>query len=116
MNRIILAALIAATASPAFAHAHLLRETPVANATAAAPSALTLTFSERLEPKFSGVAVTGPDNKPVGVGTPSLGGSDGTILTVPLAGALAAGAYTVAWHALSTDGHKTAGTYQFTVK
>jgi hypothetical protein len=35
---------------------------------------------------------------------------------VPLTGALARGLYTVAWHALANDGHKTHGTYSFTVK
>jgi len=35
---------------------------------------------------------------------------------VPVTGTLADGSYTVDWHALSGDGHKTHGSYTFTVK
>jgi methionine-rich copper-binding protein CopC len=35
---------------------------------------------------------------------------------VPLSETLAPGAYTVEWHALSADGHKTNGAFTFTVK
>jgi methionine-rich copper-binding protein CopC len=37
-------------------------------------------------------------------------------LSVPVIGTLQPGIYTVEWHALSTDGHKTTGSYSFTVK
>jgi methionine-rich copper-binding protein CopC len=42
--------------------------------------------------------------------------SDGKELTVPLTAPLTAGTYAVAWHALAADGHKSTGTYDFTVK
>jgi methionine-rich copper-binding protein CopC len=38
------------------------------------------------------------------------------MLVVPLAQTLTAGTYTVAWHTLSTDGHKTQGSYRFIVE
>jgi len=41
--------------------------------------------------------------------------NDGTTLMVPVTDKLAPGKYTVEWHALSTDGHKTNGTYGFTI-
>ena len=41
---------------------------------------------------------------------------DNKVLLVPLSAPLTAGTYTVAWHALSSDGHKTTGTYSFIVK
>jgi len=41
---------------------------------------------------------------------------EGKTLMVPLAETLSPGAYAVEWHILSTDGHKTNGTYAFTVK
>ncbi|HTJ57481.1 MAG TPA: copper homeostasis periplasmic binding protein CopC [Devosiaceae bacterium] len=117
MNRFIPAVLFAAIASPAFAHAHLLNEVPAAKAVVTpAPTSLTLSFSEAVELHFTGVAVTGPDKTPVALGDAALDPKDAKILEVPLKGALPAGAYTVAWHALSTDGHKTNGTYTFTVK
>ena len=103
-------------ATPAFAHAHLLRATPADGSTVAtAPSALVLDFSEGVQLSFTGVTVTGPDKAAVSTGAASVS-SDGKEMTVPLAATLAAGTYTVAWHALATDGHKTHGTYSFTVR
>jgi len=102
-------------ASPAFAHAHLKAATPAAGGSvASAPSELDLDFSEDLNLKFSGVTVKGPDGA-VETGAASLA-KDNTRLVVPLKAPLAAGAYTVDWHALSADGHKTKGSYSFTVK
>ena len=117
MNRLLVAALVAAIATPAFAHAHLLSEVPADKAVVTvAPTLLTLKFSEGVSLRFTGVTVTGPSNAAVKVGTESLDPKDDTQLTVPLDGSLGAGVYTVVWHALSTDGHKTTGTYTFTVK
>ena len=111
-----LALTLIATA-PAFAHAHLLAEMPADKAVlTTAPTILTLKFSEGVALKFSGVKVTGPNHAVVAQGTESLDPKDDALLTVPLMGPLAPGLYTVAWHALSTDGHKTTGTYSFTVK
>ncbi len=65
---------------------------------------------------FTGVELKGPGEKSVATGKPALGAGDDTKLVVPLSRTLTAGTYTVAWHALSTDGHKTQGSYSFTVK
>ena len=100
----------------AFAHAHLKSAVPAVGSTVTtAPTELDLTFTEGVNLKFTGVTVTGPDKAAVATGEATLMGGD-TTLTVPISGTLAAGAYTVAWHALSTDGHKTNGTYTFAVK
>ena len=37
-------------------------------------------------------------------------------VTLPLAETLPPGEYTVAWHVVSVDGHKTKGQYTFSVK
>lgn len=109
--------LALAGTSSAFAHAHLLSQTPADKAiVTAAPTELTLKFSEGVALKFTGVQVTGPDKAAVALGAESLDPKDNTLLLVPLTGKLAAGVYTVAWHVLSTDGHKTNGSYTFTVK
>jgi copper resistance protein C len=106
-----------ALASSALAHAHLQTAVPAANATVqAAPAGLTLNFSEGLELKLSGVKVTGPGGGAVSTGTPALSPTDDKVMTVPLAGPLAPGAYTVEWHAVAKDTHATHGTYTFTVK
>jgi copper resistance protein C len=112
---LILAVGLAMIAPAAFAHAHLTAEMPADKAVVAAPGDLMLTFSEDVNLTFTGVTVTGPDKAVVAQGKPSVN-ADMTVLTVPLTGTLAAGTYTVAWHALSNDGHKTHGTYTFTVK
>ena len=100
----------------AFAHAHLKSATPAVGSTVTtAPSELDLTFTEGVNLKFTGVKVTGPNKAAVQTGDATLMDGDVTLM-VPISGALGRGLYTVAWHALSTDGHKTNGTYTFTVK
>jgi hypothetical protein len=113
---LITTAFLLLAASPALAHAHLVTAVP-ANAAivAVAPTALTLSFSEGVALSFTGITLTGLGGA-VALGAAHLEGSDGTVLVVPLATALPPGPYTVAWHALSTDGHKTSGSYGFTVK
>ncbi len=100
----------------AFAHAHLKSAVPAAGSTVStAPTELDLGFSEGVNLKFTGIKVTGPGKAAVPLGEAMLMGGD-TTLMVPVSGTLGAGVYTVAWHALSTDGHKTNGTYTFTVQ
>jgi copper resistance protein C len=103
-------------AGQTFAHALLKSATPSANGTvSAAPTELDLKFSEDLNLKFSGVKVTGPKQEAVQTGEGMLMDNN-TTLMVPVSGTLAPGIYTVEWHALSGDGHKTHGSYKFTIK
>lgn len=105
------------TTSTAFAHAHLKTQSPAADTQAAtAPQVLTLTFSEGIEVKFSGVTLTGPQQANVPVGAVKLNEKDNTQLIAPLDQALSSGDYTVDWHVVSVDGHKTKGQYRFSVK
>jgi methionine-rich copper-binding protein CopC len=100
----------------ALAHAHLKTADPAEGARVAnAPAALSLTFSEALEAKLSGVTLKGPDSKTVKTGTLTLDPNDKRAMRVPLDGALRPGKYTVQWRALSKDGHSTHGSYDFTV-
>ena len=112
---LITTALFALFATPAFAHAHLAKADPADGTTlAAGPSSLTLGFTEGLSLAFSGIVLTGPSGAvPL---QPATLAPDGTELVVPLVTPLPSGAYSVDWHALSTDGHKTTGHYAFTVK
>ncbi|AGB74255.1 MULTISPECIES: copper homeostasis periplasmic binding protein CopC [Rhizobium] len=108
-------AISIALAGQAMAHAHLKSAVPAADGTVkSAPSELDLTFSESLNVKFSGVKITGPDKATAKTGEAMLMNS-GTTLMVPVADKLAPGKYTVEWHVLSTDGHKTNGSYSFTI-
>jgi copper resistance protein C len=99
----------------AFAHAHLRAETPAANASVRAPTALTLTFSAGLEPGLSGVVLENSHGASVKTGDVSLDSANDKTLVVSVPAKLMPGDYTVEWHALSRDGHSTRGTYQFKV-
>lgn len=103
--------------SPVWAHAHLQQQTPAADAQVSpAPQALTLKFSEGIEANFSGVTLKGPDQQTMTTGKATRSDSDKTQLMVPVTQTLAAGQYTVEWHVVSVDGHKTKGQYHFSVK
>lgn len=82
----------------------------------ASPQTLTLSFSEGIEPAFSGVTVTGPQQHAVATGKLTRSADNPAEVTLPLAEALPPGEYTVAWHVVSVDGHKTKGQYTFSVK
>ncbi|MRX11795.1 copper homeostasis periplasmic binding protein CopC [Pseudoduganella sp. FT25W] len=115
--RVISLAVLAniAVAGHAWAHAHLKAAVPAAQAAVASPSGLDLTFSESVNPSFSGVRLTGPDQQEVRLEAVSLA-DGGKTLRAPVAVKLAPGVYSVDWHVLSVDGHKTSGAYRFTVK
>ena len=109
-------------ASPALAHPKLLATTPAADASVAPPSRITLSFSERLMPRLSGVEIvmTGmpgmPDHRMAVTGFQTSTTDDGKTLTADLARPLGAGSYRVSWHVVSTDTHRVEGSFAFTVK
>ncbi len=99
-------------ASGAQAHAHLLKANPAENAAIAAPKVIHLEFSEKLEPKFSGVTLMKADGAPVAV----ISKADGAAIDGALDAPLASGGYMVMWRVVSADGHKMTGQYDFTVR
>ena len=107
-----LALCLCLAASPAFAHAFLQHADPGAGAVLkTAPKQLTLMFSEKLEPVFSGVSVTDGQGHDVEAGAAIISGASMTVMVKPLA----AGGYRVSWHAVSVDSHRTEGNYGFKV-
>ena len=102
-------------ASSAFAHALLEKATPAVGSTVASASELRLEFSEGVEPKFSGATLTGAGGA-APLGKPVVDPSDNKILILKIEKPLAAGVYTVNWHAVSVDTHHTQSNFQFTVK
>jgi methionine-rich copper-binding protein CopC len=105
------------TPSLALAHAHLQQQQPAADSVATAQTnTLTLTFSEGVEPAFSGVTLTGPQQQKVATGSASLASGNDRQLIVPIKAELSPGNYRVDWHVVSVDSHKTQGSYQFSVK
>ncbi len=109
------AVVTVAVSGQAAAHARLLMGTPKNGSTVAAPKVMTLRYSEELVPAASNVKVTGPTSAPVATGPMALDATK-KIVTVPFTGPLAAGAYKVAWHMKTEDGHETDGAFAFKVK
>ncbi len=101
--------------APAWAHAHLKAADPAVGGTVSAtPAAVTITFTEGVEPRFSGIEVTAAQGSRVDKDNPHLVAGDNQHLAVDLQ-PLQPGTYTVRWHATAVDTHKTNGTFQFTV-
>ncbi|MDB5603346.1 MAG: yobA [Bradyrhizobium sp.] len=118
MSKIFALAVLMCVASSgaASAHAHLVSSEPVGDAVVhIAPRQLKLTFSEALEPKLSGVTVSASGKGETPTDAVTLADSDAKTLIVTLPAPLAAGTYTVGWHALSKDGHATQSSYSFAV-
>jgi methionine-rich copper-binding protein CopC len=101
--------------SGAYAHPKLVSATPAPNATVAKPGRVELHFSEKLMPKFTGadLMMTG---EAVKVASAAAVGADGRTLVITPKSPLRAGRYGVAWHAVSVDTHRVAGSYAFAVK
>ena len=101
----------------ALAHAHLKTPVPADKAVIdSSPQNLTLTFTEDVEPAFSGVEVLNAQNQPMAVEKAKLNDKKHDQLIVPISKPLPSGHYQVNWHVLSVDGHKTKGSYAFSVK
>lgn len=101
-------------ASPATAHDALLGSDPADGAVLATPpDAVVLTFTGDLIAVGSAVTVTGPDGAVWADGAPVVSGAT---LTQPLLAGMPSGGYTVAWRAVSGDGHPIEGTVGFTVE
>ncbi|MEM5382057.1 copper homeostasis periplasmic binding protein CopC [Paraburkholderia phymatum] len=102
-------------ASNAFAHATPTSRQPAPNAAIAAPSAVTIHFSEPLEPAFSKIALVDAHGKPAASAASEVDAADTQTMRLALQ-PLAPGRYTVQWTAVAEDGHRTKGTYAFSVK
>jgi methionine-rich copper-binding protein CopC len=119
MTRLSLLAAVAASLATApiaaFAHAHLHEADPAAGSTVrSAPSEITLTFSEDVEPRFSTIEVHDVSGTRVDKADPHIASGNARRLMVTVGG-LKPGTYKVVWHATSVDTHRTEGSYRFTV-
>lgn len=110
-------------AAGAQAHPKLLSSTPGAATTAVAPKAITLKFSEKIVPSFTGLDLimtampgmaSGQTMKIAGF-KPAFG-RDGKTLTARMAKPLTVGDYRVTWHAVAADTHRITGSFDFAVK
>jgi methionine-rich copper-binding protein CopC len=103
--------------SLAHAHAQLKAAGPAPGSVVnASPKMLRIQFNEAIELGFSGVEVTNAKGEKMPTGAATNAANDKSQLIVPLTGELAPGKYTVAWHAVGDDTHRTEGRYNFEVK
>jgi copper resistance protein C len=117
MKRILLvaAALLAVLlpGTPAWAHTALVSADPTRNATLSkAPTAVTLTFSQELNPDFTTIVLSDTAARRIPASPPAVNDAKGTIT---IGQPLANGVYTVAYRVVSTDGHTVQDSYTFTV-
>ena len=103
-------------ASPALAHAELVRSIPEANAILDhSPAQIELFLSEPIEAAFSQIKVFDTNGHEVDAGKPVVGSGDPEWISRSLV-PLPDGIYTVSWVALSEiDGHLSAGSFPFAV-
>jgi copper resistance protein C len=102
-------------AAIADAHAFLDHADPRVGSTVhAAPPALTLWFTQDLEPAFSSVEVRNASGARVDSGKASFDAEGRNVMRIALK-PLSPGTYTVSWRVLSVDTHTTQGTFSFHV-
>jgi methionine-rich copper-binding protein CopC len=108
----ITALLAGVLATAAEAHAFLDHAEPrVGSTVSTAPRALSLSFTQKLEPAFSSVEVSDANGTRVDLGKPSISSSVMRVGLKPLS----PGTYRVRWHVLSVDTHTTEGSFTFQV-
>ena len=106
----------AANAAPRF-HLFLNRAEPKVNDTiSTSPKAIKLWFSESVTPKAIAIRVTGPNNRAVKTGEPTVDAAEYSPAVFSVPETLTAGVYTVAWRAMGDDGHATSGKFSFTLR
>lgn len=104
--------LLIVSAPVAHAHASLSHASPSGgSALSAAPQEVTLTFTDTLEAAFSNLRVTDANGIEVSQGKAQVNGNVMRASVKPLS----AGIYKVNWRAVSTDTHKTEGSFAFSL-
>lgn len=100
-------------AGVAHAHTVLVSSDPAADATlTVAPTRVSATFNEDLQPTFAAMTVVGPDGNLWSSGEPDIRGQVAGI-AVPALGP--SGRYTVNYRVTSADGHVVSGSWSFTM-
>jgi len=111
----LVAAAVGMAPIAALAHAFLSQAVPPVDGTvASSPKEIRLTFSEGVEPRFSGIELATSDGRAIATApaTPEPGDTKQLVLVLP---PLAPGRYKVSWHVVSVDTHRTEGAYSFAV-
>src|SRR5205085_5445980 len=106
-----------AFASAADAHAVLKAAGPAPGSVVnTSPKAIRIQFNEPVEVAFTGIELKDSTGKAQPVGATAVDAKDKAQIILPVTGDLAPGKYTVSWHAVGDDTHKTQGSFNFEVK
>jgi len=109
-------AVVGGFPAPGRGHAALVASTPARGATLPeAPSRVTLTFSERLEPAYARLSVEDAKGGRVDLADAAVSRDDPRRLEVSVR-PLGPGTYTVRFRVLSVDGHVVESSFPFTVR
>jgi methionine-rich copper-binding protein CopC len=119
MKKIMIEGLVAilflALQTHAWAHAFLDHAEPKVGGTVTnSPAEIKIWFTQNLEPAFSTLEVQDSLGKEVDNKDAQLDKKDRSLFLVSLP-PLPTGTYTIIWHAVSVDTHKTQGRFEFTV-
>ncbi|GEM_PF-1690542 len=100
----------------ALAHAHYVSSNPATGAhLAAAPSSVTITFDDALDPNATIIAVLGPQGQSVNGGKTLVTVEAPKVASVPISSG-GSGTYTVKWHSVADDDKGVVeGTFTFSV-
>jgi methionine-rich copper-binding protein CopC len=101
--------------SLAQAHAKVESTTPAADSSVTSPKLIQVHFNEAVETKMSSIKLAASDGTAVPIMSMNDAKDPATLSIMPNA-PLKAGLYKVMWSAVSDDGHKTQGTFSFTVQ
>lgn len=103
----------AAWVAPASAHVVFVTSSPQPGSNlSTAPSQVSITFDDELDPDLSSFSVAGPGSTEVGSGEVDLTVADRNVMTGPVI-ITAAGTYTVSYNVAGVDGHALAGSFSF---
>jgi copper resistance protein C len=109
-------ALLLVVPTNGWAHAYLVKSSPVRRAVLSnAPARVVLWFNERLEAQFSQLSVWNREGEQVDSGDTQVGPDDPKKLSVGVP-PLPAGAYSVKFRVLSVDGHVVEAEFPFSVR
>jgi len=115
MRRVLsLALLVAGLPAAAFAHAFLDHAVPAVGATVSAPREVRMFFTEPLELAFSGATIADTGGKAIATSAATVDPQNPMAMVLSLP-SLAPGRYTVRWHVVSVDTHRTEGTFTFDI-
>jgi methionine-rich copper-binding protein CopC len=109
------AVAVTATGTRAAFHFALSRSVPAADATVTSPAEVRLWFTEAAAAGSVTIRLVNPGGQPVTTGATDVAEDDARVYHVAVPTKLAAGAYTVSWRGVGSDGHPVSGDFKFAV-